>query len=195
MNKNLQLDTHLITEYEKLFLLKCSRDALICFAGNKSYKIPEKAQKFPNLQLNAATFVTLEKCTELRGCMGMLEPVQTLINDVIENTRNSALNDKRFLPVELSEVEDIIIKISVLTPPEDIDVDSEEYLVQNLVPFHDGLIINEGSQKATFLPSVWEKVSDPLEFIQHLKQKAGFHKNYWSDGLHFQKYQTIEFCE
>ena len=54
----------------------------------------------------------------------------------------------------------------------------------------DGLILSEFGQRGTFLPSVWETLSDPKEFLENLKLKAGLPANYWSDTLQVQRYTT-----
>ena len=55
-----------------------------------------------------------------------------------------------------------------------MEVDSEQALLDALVPFEDGLILSCGRARATFLPSVWEQLPDPAEFVAHLKRKAGW---------------------
>lgn len=56
----------------------------------------------------------------------------------------------------------------------------ESDLLGQLVPGRDGLIIQDGTHRATFLPQVWEQTQDPREFMKHLKLKAGLAENHWS---------------
>ncbi|NQU68780.1 MAG: AmmeMemoRadiSam system protein A [Candidatus Marinimicrobia bacterium] len=184
-----------ISEQEKQFLLKSARRSITCAVDNRSFLLSDVPIELSNLKLHAATFVTLEMNNELRGCVGKLEPDQSILDDVIGNAKSAAMKDSRFNPVSALEVDEITIKISVLSSPQDMRVDSEAQLIKELVPYRDGLVISEGYRKSTFLPSVWENLSDPVEFIQHLKEKAGFSKHYWSKRLRIQKYFTVEFGE
>ena len=157
-------------------------------------KIAEKA--FPEILREArASFVTLEKGGRLRGCIGHLEAVQPLILDIVENTVAAALEDPRFPPVTADEVPGIAISISILTPPEAMAIHDEADLLKQLRPGVDGLILSEGRRRATFLPSVWEELPDPAEFVRHLKNKAGWHSSYWSNKITAQRYGSIYLSE
>ncbi|WP_250656770.1 AmmeMemoRadiSam system protein A [Alkalimarinus coralli] len=137
-----------------------------------------------------ACFVTLLKKGQLRGCIGTLEAYRSLLDDVIHNTYSAAMQDPRFQPVDVDELDAITISISVLTEPELMEVVSEADLLQQLVPGVDGLILQEGSRRATYLPSVWEQLPGRAEFIRELKNKAGFPGNYWSDRVECFRYQV-----
>lgn len=145
------------------------------------------------LQELRATFITLERLRQLRGCIGMLNATRPLVADVANNAYAAAFNDPRFAPLQNNEFEGLDIHISILTPPEDFPIDAESDLLNQLVPNEDGLILQEGMHRSTFLPSVWESLPDPRDFLNHLKQKAGLSANYWSDNIKFQRYRTISF--
>lgn len=81
------------------------------------------------------------------------------------------------------------IHLSILTKPELIKFDSEEDLLRQIRPNIDGLILQEGAQRGTFLPSVWESLPEPHDFLCHLKQKAGFDPDYWSDSVKVYRYK------
>ncbi len=142
------------------------------------------------LSRQKATFVTLEKDHILRGCMGMLEPVLPLAEDVCENAYSAAYKDPRFPPVKKVELKDLTIVLSVLSKPEAIQFCSEEDLILQLRPELDGLILQCGSRTGTFLPTVWKTLPLPEHFLQHLKQKAGLKQNYWSDQIKVFRYTT-----
>ncbi len=144
----------------------------------------------PELSQQRATFVTLEKNKQLRGCIGMLEAVLPLAEDISENAFSAAFKDPRFPPLEKSELKDLDIHLSILSPSEQIEFSSEEDLISQLQPHIDGLILVTGSRKGTFLPSVWQSIPAPDQFLQHLKQKAGLAKNYWSDQIKVYRYTT-----
>lgn len=139
-----------------------------------------------------ATFVTLEIGGQLRGCIGMLEAHRPLANDVAENAFSAAFRDPRFPPLSDVEFDDLEISISVLSPPEEMSFSSEKDLLDQIRPGIDGLILEEGFRKGTFLPSVWEQLSEKEAFLEHLKQKAGLPPGYWSDTLRVFRY-TAEY--
>jgi AmmeMemoRadiSam system protein A len=146
---------------------------------------------FPEtLREKRATFVTLHRNQQLRGCMGMLEAKRPLLEDVAENAFAAAFKDSRFQPLAAKELAELDIHLSILSPAEPISFTSEQDLLAKLQPGIDGLIVQEGFRRGTFLPSVWESLVKPEDFLSHLKQKAGLPKNYWSDSIKFYRYQT-----
>jgi len=147
----------------------------------------------PELQTNRATFVTLHRNKELRGCIGILKPVRPLAEDVAYNAWAAAFSDSRFMPLTPNELDGLDIHISILGTPEDIDFSSENDLLQQIRPGTDGLILEDGLNRGTFLPSVWESLTDSRAFLNHLKQKAGLPANHWSDSIRVQRYTVEEF--
>lgn len=140
-----------------------------------------------------ASFVTLKHHSVLRGCIGTLEPRCPLIDDVIHNARAAAFEDPRFPPLTAPELEDLHIEISVLTAAEPINASSRAELLLILKPHVDGLIVQEGKRHATFLPSVWSTLSDPVIFYDALMRKAGLGTDHWSSDLNFFRYHTDSF--
>ena len=152
------------------------------------------AEEYPaELQTKKATFVTLHRNKALRGCIGMLKPVRPLVEDVAYNAWAAAFTDNRFPPLSPDELDDLDIHISILGTPEAIDFVSEDDLVQQIRPGIDGLILEEGYNRGTFLPSVWESLHDSREFLNHLKLKAGLPANHWSDRIKVKRYTVEEF--
>jgi uncharacterized protein len=137
-----------------------------------------------------ATFVTLHIIHDLRGCIGMLEAVRPLAEDITENAFAAAFKDPRFPPLSAQEFKDLQIHLSILTNPEPIAFSSELDLISQLQPGIDGLILQEGYRRGTFLPSVWESLPKPEQFLRHLKQKAGLPPDYWSDSIRVSRYRT-----
>jgi AmmeMemoRadiSam system protein A len=144
----------------------------------------------PALRVPRATFVTLEISSALRGCVGTLDISRPLGVDVAENAYAAAFNDPRFPSVTASEVEALEIHISILEAPEPIAASSEIDLIRQLRPGIDGLILSDRGRRATLLPSVWEAVPDPREFVRHLKLKAGLPADHWSATLTISRYTT-----
>jgi len=142
------------------------------------------------LQAEGACFVTLTLNNELRGCIGSLEAYRPLVEDVTHNAQAAAFSDPRFPPVTEPELENIHIQISILSKPEPIAFTSEADLLRQLRIGVDGLILEDRGKKATFLPTVWESLSTPEIFLQHLKLKANLATDYWSDSIKIYRYIT-----
>lgn len=145
------------------------------------------------LQQDYATFVTLHINGNLRGCIGALEAYQPLINDIAEHAYAAAFNDPRFPALDKNEFDLLDIEISVLGKPEIINFDSEDDLLKQIRPNVDGLILEYGYNRGTFLPSVWEQLPDKTEFLNHLKIKAGLPAQWWDDSVKMSRYGTFSF--
>lgn len=178
----------LLNEGESRELVAIARASLWQAVREGSAVWVELANVPPRLRQPGASFVTLTKHGELRGCIGSLQAHRPLAEDVAANALASALRDPRFPPVTARELPDIKIEISVLSEPVDFPVKDEADLLQKLQPGVHGLIIEDGSHRATFLPAVWEQLPDPRDFVAHLKHKAGLPGNYWSPSLQCQVY-------
>lgn len=142
------------------------------------------------LQAERACFVTLEKAGELRGCIGHLQAVQPLINDVAENAWAAAFQDPRFAPLKRVELPGLEIHISILSPPQAMTFSSQGDLLGQIRPGIDGLILEDGYRRGTFLPSVWESLPEARDFLAHLKLKAGLPADYWSDKIRISRYTS-----
>lgn len=141
------------------------------------------------------SFVTLRSGAQLRGCCGNLIANRSVAEDVWRNAWASAFADPRFSPLANEEWPDVHVHISVLSPLEPLDVTDEAALVDALRPGVDGLVMERGGERATFLPDVWEHIPEPVEFVRHLQQKAGWPVGAWSDEIKVQRYTTESFGE
>lgn len=142
------------------------------------------------LRQPGACFVTLKRSGELRGCIGSLEAHNNLVEDVARNADAAAFSDPRFPPLQEDELEGLELDISVLTPAEEVQFNNEADLISQLRPGIDGLILEEGYRRGTFLPSVWEQLPQPEQFLQHLKLKAGLPLDHWSGNIRVSRYTT-----
>ncbi len=185
----------ILNEQQRLVLLQTARASIHTGLLEGHSLQVEPADFEPALQAQRATFVTLHKHGELRGCIGHLEAMQPLIRDVADNAFSAAFQDSRFPPLHQSEFDQIAIHISVLSPPEPLSFVSEQDLLQQIHPGTDGLILQDGRYRGTFLPSVWEQLPTREEFLAHLKIKAGLPANFWSDTLEVFRYTTESFGE
>jgi len=142
-----------------------------------------------------ASFVTLRIDGALRGCTGHLEAEHALVVDVAQNAYRSAFGDPRFEPLGADELRALEIHISVLGPLEPLPADSERALLRELRPGIDGLVLRDGTHAATFLPSVWESLTEPRNFLHELERKAGLPPGHWSPTLRFERYEALQICE
>lgn len=137
----------------------------------------------PELRETGACFVTLKKGGQLRGCIGSPQAHRPLVEDVSINAYSAAFRDPRFPALKAEEVSDLQLSISVLSPQAPMAFDGEEDFLAKLRPRVDGLVIADGGRRALFLPSVWEQIPDPQQFVGHLKVKAGMPADHWSENF------------
>ncbi|USE38474.1 AmmeMemoRadiSam system protein A [Endozoicomonas sp. SCSIO W0465] len=191
------------TESQKRELLRLARKTISegCTLGLPPESLPERKESEESedrtdcfLQ-KAASFVTLQKRGQLRGCIGTTQAYRTLLDDVIHNAFASAFRDSRFPPVTENELTDIKIEISILTPQERMEVTDEKDLLQQLHPGIDGLLIRHPQYTATFLPQVWKQLPNPRQFLAHLKSKAGMAPGLWPEGMECFRYRCVKFEE
>ncbi len=143
----------------------------------------------------AATFTTLHLAGELRGCSGSLQASRPLASSVTRSAYQAAFRDPRFEPVEQNDLGAIELEVSVLSALESMPVTDEEALLDRLRPGMDGLVIVADGRRATFLPTVWEMLPEPRQFLAALKLKCGLAGDYWSERLEFQRYTTTSYTD
>jgi len=181
---------------QRIELLRLARESLGQAVRGK--KLPTfDLQSCPaEFRADGASFVTLTIQGQLRGCIGALEAYQPFVLDVIEHAAAAGVNDYRFNPVSVRELTAIRIEISRLTSPKPLVYADADDLLRKLCPDVDGVIIRDGRQRATFLPQVWEQLSEPAEFLDHLCHKMGARPDLWRrKKLDVLVYQVEEFHE
>lgn len=184
-----------LSDSQRQTLLELARGAIVDGVAGGEKPEPELAEFDEALGRPGASFVTISRHGSLRGCVGSLEAKQPLVVDVARNAWSSALRDPRFSPLEPGELDDLAISISVLGPSEPLECRTEADLLAQLKPGVDGLVLEEADRRATFLPSVWQKIPDPAEFLVHLKRKAGLADDYWSESVRFERYEVESWGE
>jgi len=185
-----------LSEEERQTLLSLARRSLTDAVNGKRFVLLEPGELSENLRQEGASFVTLTRNGELRGCIGALEAYTSLAEDVCEHAAAAGLQDYRFPAVRPEELEHIAIEISRLTPPVDLEYENPDDLLAKLRPGIDGVTLREGRRRATFLPQVWQKIPDKVEFLRHLCLKMGVSADAWQKKkLHVQTYQVEEFHE
>lgn len=185
-----------LTLEEQKMLLRLAREAME--HGVRGEKLPplDLSSLTDHLREDGASFVTLTTHGQLRGCIGALEPYQPLAQDVREHAAAAALEDPRFSPVRERELNAIEIEVSRLTRPIPLDYTDADDLLSKLRPHVDGVILHDAFHRATFLPQVWEKIPDPVEFLENLCYKMGASPDLWrKKHLDVLTYQVEEFRE
>lgn len=183
----------MLADSDRFLLKKIARDA-VQFGLKNAEPMAIDLKTLPKRVVEKqASFVTLFFSGALRGCIGTTEAARPLAEDVAHNAYAAAFHDHRFEPVNEQIAQDLEIHISVLSPPVKIDCDSESSLLKQLHPGRDGLIIEDGDYRATFLPAVWDVLPTPERFVHELKRKAGLTSDYWSDTVKCYRYCTESF--
>lgn len=184
-----------LTDDDRKALLRLARST-IQSGLMKNAKVQKLQKLTPALKEKRGCFVTLHKKDNLRGCIGSIEPEKPLFEGVEENALNAAFRDPRFLPLQPHELLDVEIEISVLTIPEDLQYENSGELKKKLKPGVHGVILSRGWRRSTFLPQVWEQLSDVETFLAHLCLKAGLEAGCWQNPeTRIQVYQAEYFSE
>lgn len=188
--------TNGLTPEERTYLLNLARDAITRAVLQQSQPPIVEEELTPVLSGAGASFVTLTINGELRGCIGSLEAHQSLAKDVRERAVQAALEDYRFPPLTKEEIDLVHIEISRLTKPFQLHYEKPEDLPRLLKPKIDGVILQHGFRRATFLPQVWDQLPDPEVFLSHLCAKMGASPDLWRKTmLQVSIYHVEEFQE
>jgi uncharacterized protein (TIGR00296 family) len=183
-------------------LIQFARDNIENYlTHSKRISVPEEIkQKFGD---NYGAFVTLNTYNisgnPLRGCIGYIEPTYPLYNVIHRVSVSSATEDPRFPSVSLKEMDNIVIELSILTPPKLIEVsDPKEYL-EKIVIGRDGLIAEKGMRRGLLLPQVpvdHDRNWSVEEFLNHTCQKAWLPSDSWKEkSTKIYSFQAILFEE
>ena len=186
-----------LTLEEQKILLRLARESVERAVKGEELPPLDLSALPPRLQEAGSSFVTLTLHGKLRGCIGSLEPYESLAEDVREHAAGAALKDPRFPPVSEDELSGLEIEISRLTRPIPLEYRDANDLLSRLRPHVDGVILRaDAHHRATFLPQVWEKIPDPAEFLDNLCYKMGLEPDLWRRA-HFEvlTYQVEEFHE
>lgn len=152
---------------------------------------------FPKLQKDGAAFITLttKPNDRLRGCMGSLQAYRPLYKDIIINAQAAALRDPRFNPLTVEELDQIKIEVSILSKPKKVAYHNLQDLRNKITPYQDGIILKLQGNQATYLPQVWEDLSEFDAFFSSLCQKADLRSNCLSRHPDISTYQVTKFKE
>ena len=183
-----------ISIQDKKALLRLARSAIEARLV-KGIKV-ERPGPSPILGEDRGCFVTLHKYGQLRGCIGTIEPVSSLVECVEKNAQNAAFQDPRFPRLSAKELSELDIEVSVLSVPERLNFKNGDDLKRQLRPNVHGVILSRGMHRSTFLPQVWEQLPDKEQFLEHLCLKGGMPATAWKDpSTSVEVYQAEVFGE
>ena len=127
-------------------------------------------------------FVSIHVREALNGCMGQVEAEEPVGHAVPRLALSAAFRDPRLPALRPEDLPHTTIEISLLSALVEFPSESRAHLLEQLRPGHDGLVVEAGGHRAVFLPSVWEQLPDPDEFVAHLFHKAGLDPWGWARG-------------
>ena len=169
-----------LPDQDRKALLRLARSAIEARLI-KGAKVERPSQVSSVVNESRGCFVTLHKHGQLRGCIGAIEPICSLLECIERNAESAAFHDPRFPPLSADELHKIDIEISVLSVPKALSFKDGEDLKRKLKPNVHGVILSRGMHRSTFLPQVWEQVPDKEEFLEHLCLKGGMSSKAWQD--------------
>lgn len=189
-----------LTLEEGRFLVRLARRAVEEYLKNgKIIAVPKEVSS--KLMEHCGVFVTLNSFDQgkkgLRGCIGFPYPTTPLTQAVIQSAINSATQDPRFPPVSLGELDHIVFEVSVLTPPQLVEVQKPTDYPRKIKVGQDGLIVERSYYKGLLLPQVpieWNWGEE--EFLCQCCMKAGLSPDCWLlKDTKIYKFQAIIFEE
>ncbi len=191
---------HVYSDNEGEFLVNLARRTVDQFA-EEGTKPPVPDDTPSHLTKKSGVFVTLNSTSstenQLRGCIGRPYPTDPLVQATIDSAYDAAANDPRFSPVNEEELDSIVIEVSLLTPPKEIECSKPEELIKSVEIGCDGLIVAKGGRRGLLLPQVPVKWKwDVEEFLRHTCRKAMLPMEAWRDtNTKFMKFQAEIFAE
>lgn len=189
-----------LNDDEGRFLVKLARETVKTYLEKREIlKVPEETPK--KLFEKCGVFVTISTLhnneKDLRGCIGYPYPTSPLVEAVIDSAINASTQDPRFNPMRLNEIDKVVFEVSVLTPPELVEVNNPKEYLKQIKVGQDGLILEKGYYKGLLLPQVpvewgWREE----EFLCQCCMKAGLPPDSWlTKGTKVYKFRAIIFEE
>lgn len=186
-------------DQEGILAVQIAREALEAFVedrGMRSFVVPKTFEE------KAGAFVTLSKhgiedpYEKLRGCIGYPEPFFALLKAIVKSAEGAA-EDPRFPPLRAEELPHIVVEVSLLTPPQPIEVKKQRDLPKQIRLGEDGIVVAQGAYRGLFLPQVaTEHHMDAETFLSECCMKAGLMPDAWlEDSTRVKKFQTEIFEE
>ena len=187
------------TDAEGVLAVQIAREALEAFVEDRamrSFVVPKRFDE------RAGAFVTLSRFgvenpgERLRGCIGYPEPFFALLKAVVKSAEGAA-EDPRFPPLKAEELPGVLVEVSLLTPPEPLEVKKQRDLPKALRLGVDGIVVAQGPYRGLFLPQVATEFGmDAETFLSECCMKAGLMPDAWLDeATRVKTFQTEIFEE
>jgi uncharacterized protein len=174
----------MLTDIEGRTAVKLARKTIESFLSEERLSEPPELgfELSPVFGEKRGVFVTLTENGFLRGCIGHPFPDSTLEEAIMDSAISAATRDPRFPPVGEDELDDIVVEVTVLTPPEKINAPPKE-LPNHIEIGRHGLIVKQGYCQGLLLPQVApENNMDSIDFLNHTCLKAGLSPDAWLKG-------------
>ena len=177
-----------LTPDEKRTLVQLARATIAQWAGLPA-SMPATGGRL--ITEKRGVFVTLRIHGELRGCIGYIQPFETIVDAVRELAVKAASEDPRFDPVTPDEIGRMTIEVSVMTPLEPIRG------VEELVVGQHGVVVESGWRRGLLLPEVArEEGWTADDFLCGCCRKAGLGRDAWRrPGVKLFRFETEHFSE
>ncbi|HDI02322.1 MAG TPA: TIGR00296 family protein [Ignisphaera sp.] len=189
------VEPHQLSLEEGTYLVKLARKAIEEYVTKKKrLEVPQDAPE--KLKSRGMAFVTIDKLSgegkELRGCIGFLQPISSLLKVVIDAAIAAATEDPRFPPLQPEELSSVLIEVSVLSLPKPVSNP-----LKDIVIGRHGIIIMKGWHSGTLLPQVpVDYCWDTETFLAEGCLKAGLEPDCWLDqSTKILAYEAIVFYE
>jgi len=189
-----------LTQEEGEYLVRLARRAAETFLTKRqTVKVPADAPSKFNEK--CGVFVTINSVQgnrhQLRGCIGIPYPTTMLAKAVIESAISSSVRDPRFTPMTADELSQVVFEVSVLTPPEPVEVEKPQDYCNKINVGRDGLIVERTYCKGLLLPQVPVELKwDEETFLCECCVKAGLQPDSWLlNGTKVYRFQAIIFEE
>ena len=187
----------MLTETEGRNAVKLARKTIELFLSEERLPEPDELgfELSPIFKEKRGVFVTLNEKGLLRGCIGHPYPDSALEEAIMDSAISAAVNDPRFPAVEEEELGDITVEVTILTPPEKLEVPPKELPDKIEIGRH-GLIVKQGYCQGLLLPQVApENNMDSIDFLGHTCMKAGLSPDAWLRGAEVQCFEGQIFKE
>jgi len=181
-----------LSKVEQQVAIKLARAAVEKYVRKGQTLLPEEfgVQLTEPFEEKYGVFVTLKKEGMLRGCIGNIWPVATLINGLIGRAADAAAHDHRFEPVRAEELSDLEVEVSVLTKPERVASYNDIEIGRH------GVVITKHGRSAVYLPQVAPEQGWNLDqTLSSLSRKAGLPMDAWRQGAQFEVFEAQVFKE
>jgi AmmeMemoRadiSam system protein A len=160
-----------LSETDRRAVLELAHKAIVEAVSRR--RLPDVIPKEGIFSHRRGVFITLHLRGRLQGCIGIAEPSESLGEAVVRCAASAALEDPRFVPLRDTQLADLTVEISLLSPLEPISPEAIE------IGRHGLLMVNH-AQRGLLLPQVAvEHQLTREQFLEETCRKAGLPREAW----------------